>query len=77
MIMANFYPVYCPLLGDPANGVVNCSLQNDRIPSFGDMCTFVCDIGYQMVGGNFSTCQSDGGWSNVDVACIEGNHITL
>ena len=57
--------------------MVNCSLENDRIPSFGDTCTFVCDPDYETVNGSLSTCQSDGRWSRVNVACIEGNHIAL
>ena len=56
--------------------MINCSLDYDGIPSFGDTCNFMCNAGYEIVGGSLSTCQSDGSWSRINVTCDKGNHVT-
>ena len=61
--------VSCPLLDDPSNGTINCSLGDDEVPSYEDTCSFTCDTGYELSGNDTRTCQSDGSWSGSDVVC--------
>ena len=58
--------VSCPLLHNPNNGTINCSLGDDGIPSYEDTCSFTCNTGYELTGSDTRTCQSDGIWSGTD-----------
>ena len=64
--------VPCLLLTDPNNGVINCSLGDDEIPSYEDTCSFTCNTGYELTGSDTRTCQSDGSWSGTDNLCLRG-----
>ena len=64
--------VSCPLLTDPNNGMINCSLGDDGVPSYEDTCSYTCDIGYQLNGSDTRTCQSDGSWSGTNAMCSRG-----
>jgi len=59
------------MLTDPVNGTIDCSLGQDGVPSFEDVCTYnlSCNTGYE---SDTRTCQSDGTWSGTDM-CIRGN----
>ena len=61
--------VSCPSLTDPSNGMISCSLGDDNIPSYEDICTFTCNTGYVLTSSNTRTCQSDGSWSGSDIVC--------
>ena len=61
--------VSCLALVNPSNGLVSCSLGDDRVPSFEDTCSFTCDTGYELTGSNTRTCQSDGSWSGSTAMC--------
>ena len=61
--------VSCPPLTDPSNGMINCSLGDDEVPSYEDNCSFICDTGYELTGSDNWTCQSDGSWSGSDAVC--------
>ena len=61
--------VSCSSLTNPNNGMINCSLGDDRIPSYEDTCNFTCNTGYELTGSDTRTCQSDGSWSGTDVIC--------
>ena len=63
------YIVPCPLLTDPSNGTINCSLGDDGIPSYEDTCSFTCNTGHELTGSPQRTCQSDGSWSGPLVSC--------
>ena len=65
--------VQCPSLADPNNGVINCSLGDDGVPSYEDTCSFTCNTGYELTGSDTRTCQSDGSWSDSDNVCRGGN----
>ena len=64
--------VSCPSLTDPDNGAINCSLGDDRVPSYEDICSFTCNIGYELTGSDTRTCQSDRSWSGSEAVCGRG-----
>ena len=64
--------VSCSLLTDPSNGVINCSLGDDRVPSYEDTCSYTCNTGYKLTGSDTRTCQSDASWSGSDGVCNRG-----
>ena len=64
--------VSCPSLTDPNNGIINCSLGGDRVPSYEDTCSFACNTGYELTGSDTRTCQSDGSWSGNVTVCRRG-----
>ena len=61
--------VSCPSLDSPSNGMINCSLGDDEVPSYEDTCSFTCDTGYELTGSDTRTCQSDGSWSGIIAMC--------
>ena len=61
--------VSCPSLTNPNNGMINCSLGDDKVPSYEDTCSYTCNTGYQLNGSDTRTCQSDGSWSGSDAMC--------
>ena len=64
--------VSCPSLSNPSNGMVDCSLEDDGVPSYEDTCSFTCNTGYEVTGSDIRTCQSDGSWSGSDTTCSRG-----
>ena len=68
----NFLLVTCPLLSDPNNGMINCSLGDDGVPSYEDTCNFTCEIGYELSGSESRTCQINGIWSGSIAMCTRG-----
>jgi len=74
LMQPNFYyvTVTCPSLTDPSNGMITCSLGDDGIPSYEDICSFTCNTGYELTGSDTSTCLSDGSWSSRDDVCRRG-----
>ena len=64
--------VTCPPLSDPSNGMINCSLGDDGVPSYEDTCSFTCDAGYELTGSDTRTCQSNGSWSGSVAMCSRG-----
>ena len=69
--------VSCSSLNDPNNGVIDCSLGVDEVPSYEDTCSFTCNTGYELTGSDTRTCQSDGSWSGNDVMCSRGMYKIL
>ena len=67
--------VPCLPLTNLDNGVTDCSLGDDNVPSYEDICSFTCNTGYNLTGSDTRTCQSDGSWSDRDVVCSRGNKI--
>ena len=64
--------VSCLSLTDPNNGMISCSLGDDGVSSYEDICSFTCNTGYELTGSDTRTCQSDGSWSNSNVTCSRG-----
>ena len=67
--------VSCTSLSDPNNGMINCSLGDDGVPSYEDTCNFTCNTGYELTGNDTRTCQSDRSWSGTDAMCRRGNNV--
>ena len=64
-----YFLVSCPSLDSLNNGLANCSLGDDKVPSYEDTCSFTCDTGYELTGSDTRTCQSDGSWSGSIAMC--------
>ena len=62
--------VTCSPLTDPNNGMINCSPQDDGVPSYEDTCSFTCNTGYELTGSRERSCQNNGSWSGSPVSCI-------
>ena len=69
MVCAFYFIVSCQSLTDPSNGMINCSLGDDEVPSYEDTCSFTCDTGYELTDNDTRTCQSDGTWSGNSTMC--------
>ena len=55
------------------NGMINCSLVDDEVPSYEDTCSFTCNTGYELIDNNNRICQDNGSWSGSDIMCTRGN----
>ena len=64
--------VNCSSLDYPNNGMINCSLGDDVVPSHEDTCNFTCNTGYELTGSDTRTCQSNGSWSGTESMCERG-----
>ena len=62
----------CPLLTDPVNGRIVCSLGDDMVATNEDTCSFTCNTGYELTGNDSRTCQSNGNWSGSEITCSKG-----
>ena len=69
-----FIIVNCSALNSPMNGMINCSLGDDGVPSYEDTCSFTCNTGYELTGSDTRTCQSDGSWSGSEALCRRGKY---
>ena len=69
--------VPCSNLTQPNNGMTNCSLGDDGVPSYEDTCSFTCNTGYELTGSDTRTCQGNGSWSGSDVVCRRGTMLFL
>ena len=67
-----FISVSCLPLTNPNNGMINCLLGDDGVPSYEDNCSYTCNIGYRLNGSDTRTCQSNGSWSGSDAMCNRG-----
>ena len=62
----------CPVLSDPANGMVTMTGN-----SVGDTATYTCDDGYELIGSMTVTCMDDGAWSDGPPMCRRKQHYIL
>ena len=67
--------VSCENLTQPENGMIKCSLGEDAVISYGDVCNFTCDTGYILVGSESRICQNDGFWSGNQTYCSRGTYV--
>ena len=67
--------VPCPSFTDPNGGTISCSLGDDRIPSYEDICIITCNTGYELTSSDTRTCQSNGSWSGSDEVCRRGKYV--
>ena len=70
-ILLYIHALVCPLLNNPADGIINCSLGDDKVPTYEDTCGFTCNTGYELVGNDTRTCESDGNWSGTEINCTK------
>ena len=68
--------VSCPNLTKPQNGMINCSLGDDGVPSYNDNCSFTCNDGYVLIGSEIRFCQINGNWTDNKTQCI-GNYAAI
>jgi len=73
MLVFTIIIVLCPSL-KLNNGTINCSLGDDGVPSYGDICTITCHAGYELIGSSNRTCQGDGNWSGTMAVCANGTY---
>ena len=66
--------VHCPPLTNP-NGLYRCNLGSDGVISYEDICNLECNTGYEVIGSDTRTCQSDGNWSDSDDVCRRGTYV--
>ncbi|XP_065904456.1 P-selectin-like isoform X2 [Dysidea avara] len=61
----------CPMLTDPTNGMITCSLGVDGAATDRDTCTAMCNPGYEIQSGDVTrTCSgSDMMWSGTEIVC--------
>jgi len=57
---------------DPMNGMINCSMGDDGVISYEDICTVTCDTGYMLTSDDMRTCLSDGMLNGTDENCTRG-----
>jgi len=69
-----YLAVPCRSLSDPTNGMMTCSLGDDRVPSYEDTCSFTCNTGYELTGSDTRTCQSNKIWSGMETLCRIGEN---
>jgi len=65
----------CQPLSAPDNGMIDCSLGEDGIPTVGDRCTFTCNEGYERRGSRRRTCRIMNNrpvWSGRRTTCVRG-----
>jgi len=67
-----FQCLVCRSISVLNNGVVACSVGDDQVPTYKDTCSFTCNTGYELTGGDNRTCQSDGSWSGSKTICLRG-----
>lgn len=52
---------------------MTCSLGDDGVYSYGDVCSYTCGDGYIMTGSSIAFCGSDGQWNISSTPdCIKG-----
>ena len=66
MLTILYFIVQCDALSNPANGNVN---TNGTGFDIYDTATYFCDNGYDLIGDDTITCQSDGSWSGSPPTC--------
>lgn len=63
----------CPPINAPASGVI--TMVGDAI--LGNIATFICNAGYQLVGSQKRLCAADGQWSGVQPTCNAGRCVEV
>ena len=69
--------VPCSNLTKPENGMMNCSLGDDRVLSYEDICNFTCNDGYKLNGNETTFCQSNGSWTANEPCCNNGSYTAI
>ena len=64
--------VRCDNLSISNGGIGLCSSGRVGVGYEGDTCNFTCETGFELIGSETRTCQSDGSWSGTDGLCRRG-----
>ena len=59
----------CPSL---SNGMIYCSSNENQEHIYERTCHFTCNTGYELIGSDTRTCQSNGSWSGNETKCHRG-----
>ena len=65
----------CNLLSAPDNGMIDCSLGGDGVPTAGDTCRFTCNDGFEISGSQARRCRirnNRGRWTGNQATCNMG-----
>ena len=54
--------------------ISNCSLGDDNVTSYEDICSFTCNTGYELSDRDTRICQSNGNWSGNNATCTRGTY---
>jgi len=57
----------CPALEKPENGTVACTRSGLVV---GDICTFRCDDGFDLIGSATRICLGNQTWSGTEATCV-------
>jgi len=70
----------CPTLMAPDNGMIDCSLGGDGVPTNRDTCTVTCNDGFMLRGDATRRCQITNRrirWLGDEPSCVEGTEETV
>ena len=70
-----YYIVKCQNVTEVNNGMITCTMGDDGVLSYEDMCSVTCNTGYTLTGSNTTICQGDGSWSSTNNSCITGSYL--
>jgi len=68
----------CDPLSAPDNGMIDCSLGGDGVPTSNDRCRFSCNDGFELSGSQSRRCRirnNRGSWSGNPATCNMGMHL--
>ena len=71
-----FYVVTCQIPPGPMNGMLICSMEDNGVLFYEDICTVTCDTGYMLTGDDTRTCQTDGMLNGTEAMCNRGKLCT-
>ena len=76
LYLDTFLEIQCDDLSVPSNGaIISCSSGSTGVGYEGDTCNFTCNTGYELIGIDNRTCQSDGTWSGNETRCSKRGKI--
>ncbi|KAM6963005.1 E-selectin-like [Aplochiton taeniatus] len=61
--------IKCPALQKPENGAAHCGEDSKTQFSYGSICWFSCNLGFELQGAANSKCTSEGDWSSATPTC--------
>ena len=60
------------------NGYIKCTFSTlPVVYHVRDTCVVMCDPGYELIGDEIWTCQSNGSWNGTEAMCGKGTYYTM